>query len=155
MSDLFFYHFSLEQFNLIHSMYQKLDDKINKMLSTILTIEPIFIALAYYLMKENLKFWPTILFSLSFGAFTFASILGIRNHIPKKIEITDPLKFYYKNFDQSIDKISEKAAVNIADDAQKLLKQVNDKGEMLKNMQIAIVAGIFLLFLAFLTLLLF
>jgi len=150
MSEKFFFIFALEQFKFLHEIYKTLDDKINKMLSTILTIEPILIALAYYLLKDNSSFLIAFSFSLSFGSFTLAAIMGIYNHMPKEIIFTDSLKLYNKYLNESLNEINEITAVIIGDNTQKLKEQCLNKSTMLRNMQWSIVSGISFLFITFL-----
>jgi len=149
MSEKFFFDLALDQFKFIHEIYRNLDDKINKMLSTILTIEPILIALAYYLLKDNPSIIISFSFFLSFGSFTFAAIVGIYNNMPKKIPFTDTLKLYNKYLNEPLNEITELTAVIIADNAQKLQLQCNNKASLLRSMQLSIVSGISFLFIAF------
>lgn len=128
-----------------------LEKKISELLSRTLTINPILVGLAYYLLKDNFIIIPFVLFLLSFISLCIATIYGIYSQVPRKIVYLDPLKFYEKYYGEKLDDLKEQAAVTIGDAVQQLEIQCSNKSKSIKMMQIFVIIGIVLIPIAFIS----
>ena len=148
----FFYKLSSLQFNFLHELYRNLDNKINEMIKTVLTILPIVVGVGYFLLEKSFSYYSFAFFILTILSFTSAAIIGVVGHIPQKIKFLDPLTYYDRHYSDDLIDIVEIAAVTIGDDIRNLEIQCRNKAKMLKKMQRTIILGIVSMSIAFITL---
>jgi uncharacterized membrane protein YagU involved in acid resistance len=136
LSEDFFLKLSIHQYDLAHTIYQKLDDKVKNLLSIIMSLFPITIGIGYYLLS-NLTQYAKCSFFLSLGFLIFSAIVGIFAYMPNmKIGLLNPKAFYDRHYSESLSEITTYSAVTIGWLVEIIGEKCEEKSSMLKIMHI-------------------
>ena len=107
MSEDFFYHLAETQSDLIHNVYDKIDDKILDTIKTTITFLTLNFGIGYYLIGSNLSFLAAIFQIIGVILMSYSLLIGISNRVPLDLDFLDPYEFYINNFDKELIEIQD------------------------------------------------